>query len=58
MRSEAQDRLSPLTSSSIPFMTVPTSINDPTVDLEKFVDTEMESTNSPVQQVSIIKWLF
>lgn len=50
VKSEALDRLSPLTSSSIPFLTVPASIDDPVVDLEKFVDNEMETT--PTQQVS------
>lgn len=55
MRSEVQDRLSPLTSGSIPFLTMPASIDDPTGtggDLEKFVDNEMEATIiNPMQQV-------
>lgn len=51
IKSETQDRLSPLTSSSIPFLTMPGTIEDPNVDLEKFVDNEMEATTNPMQQV-------
>lgn len=53
MKSEAQDRLSPLTSSSIPFLTVPANIDDPTGDLEKFVDSEMEATSNAAPEVNI-----
>ena len=54
MRSEAQDRLSPLTSSSIPYLAVSASIEDPHADLEKFVDgNTMEATQSPMQEVRI-----
>lgn len=52
MKCEAQDRLSPLTSGSIPFLTMPASLDDPTGSgLEKFVDNEMEAQVHPMQPV-------
>lgn len=53
MKCETQDRLSPLTSSSIPFLTLPTNITDPHGDLEKFADVEAGDANNQVRIYSI-----
>lgn len=59
MKNEALDRLSPLTSGSIPFLTVPDCVTDPREDLEKFVENEMDaSTSNQMQQVRRLRFNF